>query len=556
MYSDVYIFHSGNDPNDKAFARTIAEKILHFSIPHLIDVDELEREDANGEMRVERFVGVPIYIISPSMLRDAEYRRKLVIGTLGRNSPWHCVFYICRGVEFKEIQDTLPDLENLFFDVMIGAESHLPDLIDELKTYIENAHGHEQIFELFKAIIAYLIKNLGKFCHIVYLLATASSLLLYLLLLILGVPFKYELPLAFHVIFAAGFSLTKFDSLDFWPKLGAAWKIRDSSITDKLTEPKITRAHQDSECTVKNLEQQISSWLDTMYKSLFILLLRFCFFIIPGVTVLQRANMTMVGVAVFLFGFVIPLLSSKSLRYIQKLFYREQGMSEYEMDRTTRFFDFIPPIAAVGKWIIHRRLLESAIRIFISHAWKDDENWEKRNLIPPPEKLYQIITASGIPCFLDKRIMPGKFTAWRSQIVENLLECTHFFVILDRNAVCPQRDRVHKKIRITLRGGVHKEIRTTLQRWYTDLEPSIICIVETDFAAKLDKHVLSRELEFLLHKCPKLTYEEASKPDVVAHLIRQRRRQGLFKDWITLVFPFAMLKRIVHIETSSTSKLL
>jgi len=527
MYKDVNIFHSGDDPDDKAFAQTIAERIRHFALPRLIDVDELERQDAAGQMRPEGFVGVPVYVISPSMLRDSEYRKKLILGTPGRNSPWRWVFYICRGIELDDIRNNFPDLKKLFFDVMVGEQSHLPNLVEELKMYLEYAPKHvsptQRILQHFKLVIAILMMGLGSLGYFAYYLAILSSLLLYFSLLITGEQSVYELALACHVLFAAGYSLSRFPPLDFWPELGSTWKVREHP---KHASP-FGSTHPDSECHIGVFREGATKWLNTIHRSQFWLIFRLCLFIIPGMASLQGSNMIMAGIAVILIGLFIPLLWSQALKHIQKLAYREEGMSASEMERTARFF-------SQGPQIIHRRLLQAPVRVFISHAWRDDE------FTPAAESLYQIVTDLGLPCFLDKRRIPGKFTSWRSQVTDEVLESTHFFVVLGRSASNAQ--------------GVYEEVRTTLQRWFTDLEPAIICIVDPEVAMELDKQNISREINFLLHECPKLTYAEASNPEVVAHIIRQRHRQGLLGDWVTLASPFKTLKRVLHDEVISTNR--
>lgn len=535
MYRDVFIFHSGDDPDDRAFAQTIADRIQYFAIPHLIDVDELERQDIAGHERPERFVGVPVYVISPSMLRNAEYRNKLVIGTPGRNSPWRWVFYICRGIKFEEIRNNYPDLEKLLFDVMVGDETHLPNLIDELRLYLTYAPKHvgiiQRIRELLRFAVSIVMMLLGGPFLWIYFLAVISSVLLYYSLLVAGERTVFELTLAFHVLYAAGYSTTRLPPLDLWMEFGPAWKVREHPRQVDLLE----KTHPDSECHIGVFRKGAAKWLKTLNSSLLYLLFRSCFFLIPGIAILQGTNLFMPGIGVIWVGLLTPLLWSRSVRYIQKLAYREVGMSDDEMDRTARFFDFLPPDTGMSMWKVHRRILKAPANIFISHAWNDDD------FTPAAEHLYEIITDFGIPCFLDKKRMPGKFTAWRSQILNDLLDCTHFFIVLGP--------------RIGKARGVHLEVRTTLQRWHTDLEPAIICVVDPNVADELKEQEIPREIEFLLHECPKLTYEEASKPDVVAHLIRQRRRQGLLRDWITLASPFKSLKQILHEEVVSTNRL-
>ena len=92
----VYLFHAGDDPEDRKFVQHIADHISPFCLPQLIDIDQLERMDDANELRPERFRGVPVFVLSPTMLRRPFYRHKLSTATPGRNLPGRSVFYICR----------------------------------------------------------------------------------------------------------------------------------------------------------------------------------------------------------------------------------------------------------------------------------------------------------------------------------------------------------------------------------------------------------------------------------------------------------------------------
>ena len=116
-------------------------------------------------------------------------------------------------------------------------------------------------------------------------------------------------------------------------------------------------------------------------------------------------------------------------------------MTDEEMERTARFFspwgsgitselDYRYLVTRGGQ-LMHRSWLRKPPKVFISYAWRDEKDF------PVAETLQQMVSEMGIPCFLDKRRISGKFASWRMHIVDEILQCTHFFVVLDR--MCAKR---------------------------------------------------------------------------------------------------------------------
>jgi hypothetical protein len=235
----------------------------------------------------------------------------------------------------------------------------------------------------------------------------------------------------------------------------------------------------------------------------------------------------------------MPQLWSIALRYLTRRAYWILGMSDEEMERTARFFspwgfrittEFEYRYRGThGGQLMHRPWLRKQPKVFISYAWRDEEHTSAART------LQQTISHIGMPCFLDRRQIPGKFASWRVYVTDEILRCTHFFVVLGPN--------VHEA------QVMHREIRTALQRWNTELEPAMVCVVEPEVAAALERENLSPELQYLLQEVPKITYAEAACSDIVARLLFQRRRQGLWQDWLTLLWPAKRLQRFLEVES-------
>src|SRR4051812_24648392 len=98
---------------------------------------------------------------------------------------------------------------------------------------------------------------------------------------------------------------------------------------------------------------------------------------------------------------------------------------------------------------------------------------------------------------------------------------------------------------IVIAGGVSpdriivREFREILLRWYFELLPSVICVVQPGVARELRANrATPLELRFILTWCPRLTPEEATDRDILAYILRQRRRTGRLGDVMTLVSGF------------------
>lgn len=529
----VCIFHTGDDPEDRSFARRIADRIRSFCSPLLINVDELERMDDAGAPRPEGFRGVPVYVLSPAMLRPPHYRHKLVTGTPNRNLPGRSVFYICRGVTTAGIRAQYPDLQKLFLDVMVGEEADLPTMVDELKAYIEYAPDRvelgERLWLLAKLLAANAMYWVGAAGYCAYFAAFLSAFWLMSSLLLAGGQPDLETAAACHVLYAVGYGINQVRPLDLWPWLGPAWGIG----------ARPPGGHRDSGRTLDSFLDAIGPWQQLAETARMLKFGTLCWLAIPGASALVGSQWVWVGGAAFVAGLVVPRLWSVSLRYFTRRAYWNLGMSDEEMERTAQFFspwgfgittEFDYRYRGTrGGVLVHRPWLRRRPNVFISYAWRDEKH------TPTARTLEQTTSRMGVPCFLDTRRIPGKFSSWRARVVDGILDCTHFFVVLGPNVREAQ--------------VMHREIRTALQRWNTELEPAVVCVVEPEVAAALEAEKVSQELKYLLHQAPKIAYAEAARGDVVARLLLQRRRQGLWQDWLTLLRPAQRLRWFLEMKS-------
>lgn len=534
-FHSVCIFYTGDDLDDREFAQDIANQICSFCSPQLINVDELERLDIADVPRPEGFQGVPIYVLSPSMLRSPLYRQKLVKGTPNRNLPGRLVAYICRGLTTAGIRNQYPDLEQLFLDLMVGEEADLPSLVEELKAHIKSTPEQIGIIRRLWLLLQLLVVNgmflVGIVGHYAYLATFLASLwLLWSLLLTNGQP-DLEIKVSYYLLYSTGYSVNRVRPFDLWPWLGPAWSIGNQPLGN----------HQDSCCTQGSFLKAIRTWHKMVEKDRMLKLLVLIWLMIPGLATLAGSQRTWAaGAAAFVGGLVMPRLWAAAIHHIRHWAYWNLGMTDEEMRHTARFFsywgngittklDYRYRSTRGGQLMLHRPWLRKPPNVFISYVWRDEER------IPVAAPLQQMILRMGVPCFLDRCQVPGKFASWRTRVADGILNCTHLFIVLG-----PHLREAHV---------MHSEIRTALQRWNTELEPSVVCVIDPEVALTLGAEKLSSELQYLLHEAPKITYAEAVRPDIVAHLLRQRTRQGLLQDWLTLLWPANRLRRFLDMES-------
>lgn len=166
---------------------------------------------------------------------------------------------------------------------------------------------------------------------------------------------------------------------------------------------------------------------------------------------------------------------------------------------------------------------------FISYAWRDDPNTHML------AKLSQTFKSIGVNHFLDRKDVENKFVIWREHVAPALQKCTHFFLVVSPGL---------KRGDVVLR-----EIETTINRWYLELVPAVVCIAEPDTARLLreDPHV-PLPLRFFLTLCPVMSFGEALNPQLLHYIIRHTRRQGMLQDWLTALSGASARQRIVRMR--------
>ena len=351
-------------------------------------------------------------------------------------------------------------------------------------------------------------------------------------LLLTGGQPTLETAAACHALYAAGYAVNLVRPLDLWPWLGPAWFIGAAP----------PGGHADSVCTLRSFLDAVGPWQQMADTARMLKFGALCWLVIPGASVLLGSERAWAGGAALVLGLAMPRLWSAALRFTSRRAYWTLGMTDEEMERTARFFspwgfgittefDYRRRGTRGGQ-LVHRPWFRKPPNVFISYAWRDEER------TPVAKTLQQTISRMGLPCFLDTRRIPGKFASWRARVVDEILDCTHFIVVLGPS--------VHEA------QVLHREITTALQRWNTELEPAVMCVVEPEVAAVLSTDKATPELKYLFHEAPKMTYSEATRADVMTHLLFQRRRGGLWQDWIALLRPAARLRRFL--ETQSVDK--
>jgi hypothetical protein len=281
-------------------------------------------------------------------------------------------------------------------------------------------------------------------------------------------------------------------------------------------------------CSTEDDRQILSMWYRYVRKTrnqrliiLFVLLL-------PGMFGVLRHALPILPIALipFAIGIILPSLYSWATNLIRDTAYWSKGLIFSELDRTGQFFfrTELEMSHTMRSGTIHRVWSPKPTRVFISHAWKDAQRYQVA-----AEELATIFKSLDIPCFFDRWNIVGEFDPWRLQIVPYLLNCTHFFVVVDPDI---------------LEGDVVlREIKTAIQRWGTEVYPAIICIAEEEVARTLlANENLPRDLHFILTECPRLSLAEVTHPELVKYVVKQRRFQGMFDDWTILFAPNLALR--------------
>ena len=573
----VRIWLSESDPVARAFANRIADATRAYSQVILtdgnaVDVRENEIDPVHG-----RYAGIPVVVLTPSFVGNKHNRRKLVALSryLGSGVTAFC---ICCGMTVDQLRKQYADLGPLFDTVMIGEEFHLERLLEELQYYMSN---REQILREnhrnpLLTSISMAITSLGYFFHLAHLAGfPAVFVLTYLLFSDLLLPRPWEIGLAALSLYSAGLSLNMLPAFDVWPWFGHRWRLprladdHDFSTqygpqtaeiwASMLCQDKAGRAEGHALCTRDELRRVISTLLGfirrTAFRRVFVLFV----LVIPAIATLSYGGVAYTASFALLAltaGTLSPIAYYWATRRLQRDTLLTIGLTERELSRGNRLFGIqcepsadeemrenhpvLPtPIGwQVAHIISHQLLRSSSVRrlwrqhpdhVFISYAWADEEE------LSTAGNLAQVLDSMDCRFFYDERSIRLLFSPWRYAVALGLLECTHIFVIIGHRA---------REGRIMAR-----ELIATFHRWQTELLPAMICVVEPGALEDLLADAsLPLAFKVALRWCPKLSFSECENPEIVRRVIRQRRRQGLWRDWLSLYDPPGAISRMLKQE--------
>jgi|GEM_PF-7089685 len=480
-----------------------------------------------------------------------------VMDRLGRSDIQRLNRLLLESMYPKEIQKSIAsfhDLDELIDKVMIGNENDLPVLLKELRDYVstfrKNRFSLMVNFSVF-FLIALIITSANLFFRIYFLSFLAPVILIYCLLAASSLQHSWETGLAYISLFALGFRLNLLPACDFWPWLGRRWQLPElephfnlhmqsdstpsKSWLSLLCSLPAEKHILHSQCSPEELKWAIQAWLGTLRRTfarqVFILPL----LLVPAAVTLKYQSWltAATGAAPLLLGLLFPPLYYWAAYHLEQMSSNTEGISREHLQWTDELYEsHHPGICKILPWARMRDIaleqfsdspkkrawLPLRDNAFISYAWADEND---KSIAPHIAGVFKDI---GVDFFYDREDIQEKFSAWRSLVSKGLLNCTHLFIVIGK--------KVH--------GGrvINREARFSLQRWGREFFPAILCVVNpSDAEALLKDTDLPIELRFILECCPRLTLDQIRDSETVRHILCQRRRQGLLRDWFTLVFP-------------------
>ncbi|MBU1712410.1 MAG: TIR domain-containing protein [Proteobacteria bacterium] len=554
--TDIHIHFGGDIKDDRAFAYSIRSQLVS-SAPasvSMFDIHEFERrqddyQDANS-------AGTFVYVISESFVSDASIRQKLVQTTQKAVIPGYMYFFLLRGTSYQSLRATYPEMEKLGNRVMIGTEPDLRTMLDEVLACARSRPlmmRHLRRFARTKHWISFAGVLAGTFLPWLY--ATAPIVWLLLVLSVYTAAFEQQVPhflLTLAVCQFVALLLHRQRALDFWPFLGSClnWKLdsRANLNQSPWTRPvlgfwrwtKDTHARRrsdrrhDRSLHAEEFVRSLRVWSGMVLRSraytLAVLLGGGLPTLLFGLHSPSAVSWALLG---GMLGLVLPAWVSWSQQLVKRMGYRRLCLTDEELDRTSRFFRleslskkfFVGNLSFLSHRM-HHDWFRQKPRVFISYSWTVDE---KHGLAPD---LHRVLTDLRINHFYDKDSIRSSFASWRASVSDALMQCTHVLVLLDPSMPAQQ--------------VVDREIRTAVQRLHTDIIPSIICVADADTVkVLLDKKDLPFELRWLLEWAPRISPREARDPIIVESILRQRTRQGRFRNFFTLIFPGSYLRSFI-----------
>ena len=495
-----------------------------------------------------------------------------------RSLPGFTIFCICKGVASELIRAEYPDLKRLYSNVDVGNQDHFDILIEELEAYLSPTAS--RVDPIKASLLHSFANSIYKLRYILYFPLVA---LIFMLAPFSGMVASMRNDPSIgprsHLIFGAlaffnlGLWLTRVPALDLWPWLGRRWQTSREHCSPHRTHVFSVNAAAMwvkkgcldgipsditwNESTGEEYSRAKLAWLQTLYMFIAKRTALLLFLGSPALYFFDSYDFSYISISAFAFlaGIVLPSVFRWRSKVQTRIENWRIGLEDREFERGRLIFSpggyNVPNLdgsitpSYTGKdfsvseksWMVHwlseillrstsaeREWLPKNDHIFISYPWASS------SATLTAKNLYEtVLNDIGKKVFLDKQdVCP--FSAWRIQVVEAITNCTHVFVVIGGSS-----DRGETW---------HRELKMVLHRWNTELEPSVICVVDKDVLSNiLSDANTPLELRFLLQWCPVISHAEAGDVQTVAAIIKQRKRQGKLSDYLTLMCPFLGISR-------------
>lgn len=540
------MIYAKEDSEDRILAEDLRQQLTEVVHVQMLSIDEIAAVAERNRWKQALVIKTPVFIISEASTSTAQRRKALVsanpvLGHLNFRS-----YYICRGITPLKLLERYEELSRLANEAMIVGEESRALLIRDLIEYAHSQHSPtlkdllKTIAVSFRFLVAGAADLIGFLAGIAFFLGFPAGIVL-AILYALGIRSSFSDYLILLTVFAAGCAFHMIETLEIWPWLGRRWK-------PERKEPK--EEANGSTFSASDLEVPLSTHrLARRWAARYGY---FAFGVLLGPSAVTVFTYKAPSILWILAAAVLGLTCAPFKTWGHQLFARFEAGQRGLLDTSLERFDshvgrlsvrpmpdsmiaFDPEdlklfdqreLESIGRWLhvaqlgaisaVHRPWRPPRDTVFISYVWADDPQTRLA------EKLSETLDKLTTTHFLDKRHIPSGFVGWRSHVALELSRATHVLLIITPNIA---------------RGKfIAQEIRAIMHRWYFEVLPSVICVVERDVAKMLmEDKTVPLELRFLLAWCPNLTFTEAQDAQVLDRLIRQRRRNGRFKDWLVLL---------------------
>ncbi len=225
----VSIFFDSQDAADENFANVLAKQIESITIPALKDITDFVSYNRTWWRRRRGYPGIPIFILSESILSTPENRQALSNWVRFTHRREYHHYYICRGIEPALLYARYPDLTPIFQEVMVLKEQERMTLLDDLRDYVTHVypqtrltHRSTSVQGLIRLLIAFILTAVSQPMEILYYLCFGVTIVIYILWLTSSQS-SWELVFAATCFYGIGYRLNKIFPLDLWPWLGPRW---------------------------------------------------------------------------------------------------------------------------------------------------------------------------------------------------------------------------------------------------------------------------------------------------------------------------------------------